>query len=77
MNSENTKTSNPHRLLLNPLDKINIKRSDKSAFTMHRKKLKSHAKIMNLKYQLQREMKFELPDGSCFVSDIQNYFEYI
>ena len=38
MNSENTKTSNPHRLLLNPLDKINIKRSDKSAFTMRRKK---------------------------------------
>ena len=38
MNSENTKTSNPHRLLLNPLNKINIKGSDKSAFTMHRKK---------------------------------------
>ena len=38
MNSENTKTSNPHRLLLNPLDKTNIKRSDKYAFTMHRKK---------------------------------------
>ena len=38
MNSENTKTSNPHRLLLNPLDKTNIKRSDKYAFTMRRKK---------------------------------------
>ena len=29
MNSENSKTSNPHRLLLNLLDKINLKRSDK------------------------------------------------
>ena len=29
MNSENRKTSDPHRLLLNISDKINIKRSDK------------------------------------------------
>ena len=29
INSENSKTSNPHRLLLNLSDKINLKRSDK------------------------------------------------
>ena len=29
MNSENSKTSDPHRLLLNLTDKINLKRSDK------------------------------------------------
>ena len=29
MNSENSKTSNPHRLLLNLKDKINQNRSDK------------------------------------------------
>ena len=29
MNSENSKTSDPHRLLLNLLNKINLKRSDK------------------------------------------------
>ena len=29
MNSENNKTSDPHRLLLNLLDKISLKRSDK------------------------------------------------
>ena len=29
MNSENSKTSEPHRLLLNLTDKINLKRSDK------------------------------------------------
>ena len=28
MNSENSKTSDSHRLLLNLLDKINLKRSD-------------------------------------------------
>ena len=29
MNSGNSKTSDPHRLLLNPSDIINLKRSDK------------------------------------------------
>ena len=29
MNSENSKTSDPYRLLLNLLDKINLKRKDK------------------------------------------------
>ena len=29
MNSENSKTSDPYRLLLNLTDKINLKRSDK------------------------------------------------
>ena len=29
MNSENSKTSDPHRLLLNLSDKINLKTSDK------------------------------------------------
>ena len=30
MNSENSKTSDPHRLLPNLTDKINLKRSDKN-----------------------------------------------
>ena len=29
MNSKNSKTSDPHKLLLNLTDKINLKRSDK------------------------------------------------
>ena len=29
MNSKNSKASDPHRLLLNLIDKINLKRSDK------------------------------------------------
>ena len=32
MNSKNSKTSEPHRLLLNPTDKINLNRSDKYIF---------------------------------------------
>ena len=43
MNSENSKTSDPHRLLFNLSDKINLKRSNKYvacqivAFTVHGK----------------------------------------
>ena len=33
MNSENSKTADPHRLLLNLTDKINLKRSDKYVAT--------------------------------------------
>ena len=53
--SENSKTSDPHGLLLNLLVKINLKRSDKYValsilkFTIHEKILKSHAKIISLK----------------------------
>ena len=35
MNSENSKTSDPHRLLLNLLDKRNLKRSDKYVALSH------------------------------------------
>ena len=58
MNSGNSKTSDPHRLLLNLLDKINIKRSDKyvalSNLSIYYtwKNIRSHTIIISLKYQL-------------------------
>ena len=58
MNSENSKTSAPQRLLLNLSDKINLKRSDKylalSNFSIYDtwKNIKSQTKRINLKYQL-------------------------
>ena len=63
INSGNSKTSGPQRLLLNLLDKINLKRIDKMLlyqillFTIHGKIEKSLTKIINLKYQLQYGMK--------------------
>ena len=57
MNSENSKTSAPQRLLLNLSDKINLKRSDKylalSNFSIYDtwKNIKSQTKRINLKYQ--------------------------
>ena len=63
MNSENSKTSDPHRLLLNLTDKIDLRRKDKYValsnfvFTIHGKILKNHIKIIALRYQLQHGMK--------------------
>ena len=63
MNSENSKTSDPHRLLLNLSVKINLKRNDKyiafSNLSIYYtwKKIKSHTKIINLKYQPRHGMK--------------------
>ena len=60
MNSENGKTSDPHRLLLNLLDKINLKKVINMllyqilAFTIQGKIQKDNT---SLKYQLRHGMK--------------------
>ena len=56
MNSENSKTSDPHKLLLNLSDKINLKNKDKYVALPNLsiyytwKNMKSHTKIINSKY---------------------------
>ena len=63
MNSENSKTSDPHRLLLNLLDEINLKKSDKylalSNLTIYHtwKNIKNCTRTINLIYQLQHGIK--------------------
>ena len=84
MNSKNSKTSDPHKLLLNLSEKIKLKRSDKYvAFSILSiyytwKNTKKSYKINKFKISaLTWNEEFELPDGSYSVSDIQDYFEYI
>ena len=84
MNSENSKTSDPHRLLLNLTDKINLKRSDKyvalSNLSIYYtwKNIKNSCENNKFKISaLTWNEGFELPDGSYSVSDIQDYCEYI
>ena len=84
MNSENSKTSDPHRLLLNLTDKIDLRRKDKYValsnfvFTIHGKTLKKSYKNNSFKISAATwNEEFELSDGSYSVSDIQDYFEYI
>ena len=61
INSKNSETSDPHRLLLNLTDRMKIPyKIDKF-------------KISALTWNEQSE----LPDGSYSVSDIQDYFKYI
>ena len=62
-NSENSKTFDPHRLLFNLLDKLNLKRKNKyvalSNLSIYYawENIKRSDKIINLKYQLQYGIK--------------------
>ena len=61
MNSKNRKTSDPHRLLINLTDKIDLERKDcfiKSQHLLQMEKYKkSYIRIMNFKHQPQGGMK--------------------
>ena len=84
MNSENSKTSDSHRLLLNFLNEINLNRSDKyvalsnlSIYYTY-KNIKESYKNNEFKISFPTwTEEFELPDGSNSVSDIHNYFQNI
>ena len=56
MNSKNSKTSDPHRLLLNLTDKINLKRSDKYVALSN---LSIYYTIKNMK-KLYKNNKFQI-----------------
>ena len=79
MNSENSKISEPHRLLLNLADKMNLKTSDKyvasSNFIIHGeiwRNIKKSYKSNKFKTSARTLNKtFNLPDGSYPASDIQ------
>ena len=83
INSGNSKSSNPHRLLLNLLYKINLKRSGKYVAVSNLsiyyiwKNFKKSYKNNKFKIASALNEKFELPDWSYSVSDMQDYFEYI
>ena len=64
MNFKNMKTYNPHSLLLNLSNKVNLKRSDKyttlsklSIYYTEKNIKTSHTKPTKLKYQLEHGMK--------------------
>ena len=84
MNSENSKTSDPHRLLLSFTDQINLKRSDTYVSLSNLNIYYTWANIKksykNNKFKISTPTwneEFELPDGLYSVSDIHNYFKYI
>ena len=83
MNSENSKTSESHVLILKLTDKLNLKRGEKkycfikSQYLLHMEKHKISYNIN--KFEISAPTlndKFKLPDGSYSVLDIQDYFNY-
>ena len=80
MNSENSKTSDPHRLLLNLTDKIDLRRKDKyiallnlSIYYTWRNIKKSYK---NNKFKISAPTwneEFESTDRKYSIPDIQDY----
>ena len=80
MNSKNSKISDPHRLLLNFTEIIDLRRKEKYISLSNRsiyckwKNIKKSYK--NNKFKISAPTwneEFELPDGSYSISDIQEY----
>ena len=84
MNSENSKTSEYHVLVLKLTDKLDLRRGQKTVALSNLsiyytwKNVKSS--YNNNKFKISAPTwseEFELPDRSYSISDIQDYFEYI
>ena len=84
MNSENSKTSEPHILKLKLTDKLDL-RVDKKVIALSNLSIyytwnNIKSTYNNNKFKVSAltwNEEFTLPDGSYSISDIQDYFEYI
>ena len=84
MNSENSKTSEYHILVLKVTDKLDLRRGKKTVALSNLsiyytwKNIKSSYDNNKFKISAPKwSEEFELLDGSYSISDIQDYFEYI
>ena len=84
MNTENSKTNEPHRFRLDLTDKLNLKNPNKNMALANLsiyytwKNIKSEYK--NNKFKISAPTwndTFDLPDGSYSIVHIQDYFEFI
>ena len=84
INSENSKTSEYHVLVLKLTDKLDLRRDQKtvalSNLSIYYTWKNVESSHNNNKFKISAPTwseEFELPDPSYSVSDIQDYFEYI
>ena len=84
MNSENSKTSMPHVLMLKLTNRLDLRIGEKnialSNLSIYYTWKNIKISYNNNKFKISAPTwndEFELPDGSYSVSDIQDYFEYI
>ena len=84
MNTENSKTNEPHKFRLSLSDKLNLKNPNKNialgnlSIYYTWKNIKSA--YNNNKFKISAPTwndKFNLPDGSYSIADIQDQFEFI
>ena len=84
MNTENSKTNEPHKFLLNLSQRLDLRRPDKHV-AIQNLSVYYTLKYIRKKYKNNKlkiiaptwNNKFKLPDGSYSVSDIQDYIEFI
>ena len=84
MNSENSRTSEYHVLLLKLIDKLDLRGDKKSGalsnLSIYYTWRNTRSSYNNNKFKISAPTwsdEFELPDESYSISDIQDYFEYI
>ena len=84
MNTENSKTNEPHRFKLDLADKLNLKNPKKNFALVNLsiyytwKNIKSEYNNNKFKISaLTWSETFDLPDGSYTIDDLQDYFEFI
>ena len=84
MNSENSKMSKPHVLILKLTNKLDLRIGEKiialSNLSIYYTWKNIKSSYNNNKFKISAPKwndEFELPDGSYSVSDIQDYFEFI
>ena len=84
MNTENSKTNEPHRFRLSLVDKLNLKDTNKNMALANLsiyyiwKNIKSAYKSIKFKISAPTwNNEFDLPDESYSIADIQDYFEFI
>ena len=84
MSTKNSKTNEPHRFRLSLGDKLNLKNPNRNMALANLsiyytwKNIKSANN--NNKFKISAPTwndEFDLPDGSCSTTDIQDYFEFI
>ena len=84
MNTENSKTSEPHRFKLDLTDKLNLKNPNKNMtlanLSIYYTWENIQSEYNNNKFKISAPFwndPFDLPNGSYSISDIQDYFEFI
>ena len=84
MNSKNSQTSKPHILMLKFTNKLHLRKGENrtalSNLDIYNTWKNIKSSYSDNKFKISAPTwndQFELPDGSCSVSNIQDYFEYI